>query len=593
MQKNTVKIIVLCLLAFMSFSVWAQENGLPVIRIDTQNGAGINSKEIYTPISSFSLTDSNNPKYNVSRADINDGIRGRGNSTWGVPQKSYRIKFDKKTSLFGLPAAKSWILLTNWYDPTLLKNAFVFELGRRLKLPYNHSYHHIELYLNGNYNGNYILTEHNQVGEGRVDISETEGWLVEMDFHYDEYPQFRTDNYWLPVMIKSPEFEPANMNNSAYAFVRNDWNQLCDLMASSSFPENGYRELIDMESILNYFLVQVLTQNHDFNHPGSVYWHKDKNGKISAGPLWDFDLSFGIGWRYDNAPIKNWYYLYDGAMPPTTRAYPGYPFFARFFQDPIFRSKWRENWNKNKAAIVSMSQFIDNEADKIRESAKEHYKVWRVSERVDFDYWIEEMKNYLNLRINYLNEQYNSIDIFPASKDFGTANNYGSGMSPQIFTLIAYGEIKNFSASFRRGDLSNFEITGLSQVPMENGEYLTTVSVKPKDYLKKGTYIDQLILSGENQGKSFSQNIRLNFYVNSVSINDINTPQINPLKIWVDDGLLHVGSLTVGEILSIYNATGVLIYQSIVVDNEMTINLPAQGMYIVRSGSNTEKVVVK
>ena len=421
MQKHAVKVIAFCLFAFMSFSAWAQDNGIPVVRINTQNGAGINSNEIYTPMSLFSLVDPNDSKNNLARLDINDGIKGRGNSTWfGTPQKSYRIKFDKKTSLFGLPAAKSWVLLTSYFDPTLLKTAFAFELGDRLNMPFNHSYHLVDLYLNGKYNGSYILTEHKQVGEGRVDISETEGWFVELDFHYDEDPKFNVNkfggglvhNWGIPVMILSPKFEPANMNNPAYKFVKDDWDQLCNLMDARDFPNNGYRDLIDLESVAKYFLVEILMQNNDFNHPGSVHFHKDKGGLITAGSLWDFDICFGMNWRDNNPPIRDWYYRFntgvgnDWRMNPDVRDRPTFPFFKRFFDDPVFVTTIRKVWTENHSKISSMSQFIDHMADKVRKSAAESHNTWRKNENVDFDYWIGEMKNYLDARISFLNQYY-------------------------------------------------------------------------------------------------------------------------------------------------------------------------------------------
>jgi len=207
----------------------------------------------------FSLTDPNNPKNNIS-AISNQQIRGRGNSTWEAPKKPYRIRFrdDQQQTLFGLPAARNWVLLANYFDRSLMGNAFAFELGKRLGLEYTCSYNYVELYLNDKYQGIYILTEHMRAdpaeigAPGRPKVDLKEGWLVEIDFHYDEEPQFRTTSYNLPVMIKTPEFEPVNINNPSYDFVRNDWNELTSLMFSKEFPENGYRDLIDMDTFIKY-----------------------------------------------------------------------------------------------------------------------------------------------------------------------------------------------------------------------------------------------------------------------------------------------------------------------------------------------------
>ena len=417
-------------LFLLAVTAAAQTNGLPVIKIETRGSAVIACRQKWTDVRSFVLTDPDNSRNNVSRVDIGsrpDRIRGRGNSTWNAPKKSYRVRFRENVSLFGLAEAKNWVLLANWFDPTLgIKTSFAFELGSRLSVPHTPTHNHVELYLNGEYQGVYLLTEHRQPapagvepGPGRVGVDRLEGWMVEFNFRGEKKniePRFKTANYSLPLVIKSPDFGN-DSERGGYDIVKRDWNRLCDLMAAADFPENGYRDLIDIESFVNYFMVQIITRNHDFNHPASVFFHKDKNGKIRAGPLWDFDLSFGAGWVGTKAEFADKYYSNREAAgtAPDSRVYPTHAFFNRFFEDPVFHAKWRENWNKNFPAISSMPLFINGMANKIRESAKENYKIWRLDEQVDFDYWVEEMKNYFYARLDYLDSVYNSVEIFPAS----------------------------------------------------------------------------------------------------------------------------------------------------------------------------------
>ncbi|KAA6323534.1 hypothetical protein EZS27_027038, partial [termite gut metagenome] len=123
-----------------------QSTGLPVIRIDTKNNAEIRDKENYVT-ATFTLSDAASPKNDLKEKET--GIRGRGNSTWGYPKKPYRLKFDKKVSIFGLGEAKSWVLLANYLDPTFIMNTVAFELGHRVGLPYTNHAHHVEFFLNG------------------------------------------------------------------------------------------------------------------------------------------------------------------------------------------------------------------------------------------------------------------------------------------------------------------------------------------------------------------------------------------------------------------------------------------------------------
>ena len=420
--------IAMIIFYFTGFTAQAQTTGLPVIRIETQDNASIDSKVDWTNITSFELTDPTNPENNILRENLSsrDRIRGRGNSTWHAPKKPYRVRFRENISLFGHSAAENWVLLANWFDATQgIKNAFAFELGARLNVPFTPSYHPVDLYLNGTYQGTYMLTQHRQIapngvtpGPGRVEIDPNNGWLVEMDFRWDEEdedPKFRTRNFDLPLVMKNSDFPLADYTNQdATNFIVRDWNNFCDLMASGSFPENGYRDLIDMQSIINMFIVQVLTNNHDFNHPGSNFWHKNINGKIAAGPLWDFDLSFGAWHEGMNGTLQDLYYTNPThniwarrEQAPNVRPNPTYPFFARFLDDPVFSAARRKSWNDNKVAIFSMVDFVDEMADKLRVSTTENYKIWRTDEQVDFDYWVNVLRDYVIERINFLDGVYN------------------------------------------------------------------------------------------------------------------------------------------------------------------------------------------
>ncbi|MCL2690306.1 MAG: CotH kinase family protein [Chitinispirillia bacterium] len=398
---------------------------LPVIRIDTEMAAPILNREDWVTIT-FSLSDPNNPSNNISPIS-NQQMRGRGNSTWtDWPKKPYRIRFrkDTKQSLFGLPAARNWVLLANYYDLSLIKTSFAFELGKRLGLPYTCTYNHVELYLNGEYQGSYLLTEHRQVDQtgqgapGRAAIDLEEGWFAEISWQFKEEPKFRTANYNLPIVIKSPKFQPAAASNPAYNFVIDDWNELTSLMAAESFPENGYRDLIDIPSFIKSFMVYIITNSADFNLPlyepvdkrrdvGSVFFYKDKGGKISMGPLWDFDLSFGTSWYSYGVGGDRGNMPTEVKLPPELYPYPNYPFFNRFFDDPVFLAKWKEIWNNNfHQNILPMSGFIDDMANKIKASAKKDHEKWWPEN--DFDTRISELKNYFHTRAAYLNSHYNN-----------------------------------------------------------------------------------------------------------------------------------------------------------------------------------------
>ncbi|GHU97580.1 hypothetical protein FACS189483_03960 [Spirochaetia bacterium] len=368
--------------------------GLPVIYINTENSSPITSKENYIKMN-FQIVDTENPANNVEKTGFKDNIRGRGNTSWGYPKKPYRIKFDSKTALFGLEKAKSWVLLASYGEPTLLMNATAFELGNRLGLPYTNHYKHVEVVLNGTYQGSYVLTEQVQVGKGRVDIDEDDGFLVELDVYYDEEPKFRSDIIGLPVMIKSPEDLP---DPNGYDFVKTAINALESAMFDDTFPESGYRDLIDMDTFVDFMLINEIVGNGELGHPKSTYMYKDDGGKISMGPLWDFDWAFG------GSPGN--YFANGGRLfgQGYTGSNVGPKFFWRFFDDPAFRAAYKTAWNDQYAVISTIPAFIDTMAALLEQSAVLNARRWGA---VDYSAQISAMKTWWNNRVAYLNSEIN------------------------------------------------------------------------------------------------------------------------------------------------------------------------------------------
>jgi len=490
-----------------------QANMLPVIRIDTKDGAPVLDRENYVNMT-FALTDPNNPQNDVVIENNTDGIRGRGNTTWSLSKKPYRIKFDRKQSLFGLAAAKSWVLLAEYQDPTFMTTATAFRLGDIFELPYNHSYRHVHLYLNGGYEGVYGLTEHNQTGAGRVDIDEYDGWFAVFDSYYDEEPKFRTANYNLPVMIKSPETEPEHINNPAYDFVRKDINELCDSMASTNFPKNGYRDLIDMNTFIDFLMIHDIVKSNEIYFPKSTYLYKDKGKKINMGPLWDFDWAFA----YSSEGLGHTYFTTFGLRSRR------HVFFNRFFEDPVFLVKYKERWNEQYDKIIAVSEFIESLGTAIRAAVAEDSERWNISggywDNYDSDHARQTgyMVNWWLARTAWLNTDLNKVEVVPAGKDFGTAAYNYLAAFPQTFTLVAYGDITDLSATLQNAELSDFEISAeLNKTPAGNGGYLAALSVQPKNSLPTAAYNDNLILSGVNQGEPFRFEVPLSFVVTDKS----------------------------------------------------------------------------
>jgi hypothetical protein len=372
------------------------DTGLPVITINTHGSQPVTSKEVYLT-ANIEISDPDNSDNNL-KDEIE--IRGRGNATWNAPKKPFRIRFPKKTSLFGYEKARNWVLLANYQDTTLLTNTIAFELGRRFGLAFTPHVTHVEVIVNGRYEGSYTVTEHVQTGSGRVDINEDAGFLVEVDAHYDEDPKFQTPFLNLPAMIKHPE----DVEESGYDFVKKAVNDLEAALFSEDFSNTNYRDLIDLDNFVDYIMINEIIRNVDIQIPHSVYLYQDPDSKMSLGPLWDFDYGFD----YDGE--KHAYFNNATGMFYNTsfRAGSGQKFFGRFFEDPVFRKAYKERWNAMYPEIVNMEAFIDQMASRLEKSYEANGTVWWWNKK-DYPKEIARLKEWWKNRIAYLNQEINAF----------------------------------------------------------------------------------------------------------------------------------------------------------------------------------------
>jgi hypothetical protein len=503
--------------AVMAGSLFAQTfteesllaTGIPVIKINIENGAGVTSKEVYVNIESFTLTDPNDSRNNISRQKSDaarpdrpaDEIRGRGNASWAKPEwnlnypkKPYRIRFTEQLQLLGLPEARNWILLAEYRDPTFLYNPLAFEAARNIfEMPFTHHYYHVHLFLNGDYRGLYGLTEQKQVHKNRINIDPDYGWYVDIDSYWDEEPKFRTANYNIPVMIKSPEPEgAADMSNPAYNFVRDDWNGLSSLMISGNFPDNGYRDLIDINALIDYLIVNEIAHNQEFGNDGNVrslLAYKDKGGKITMGPVWDFDCGFG----YNYQSTHRYFTTY-------TQFITKVQFLQRFYDDPVFRVRFRERWNEKYNQIMDLSGYVEDMGQKIRAAVTKDTERWLVTSSnppggfpggpnsanngyVSSEYIanhadaVNQLKAWLNNRISWLNGEINSrytgtIYIAPATVTLSdTLYAYdGTAKTPRV-VVESYGKILTEGVHYTLAYANNTDIGDAAVTITGTGDY--------------------------------------------------------------------------------------------------------------------------
>ena len=372
---------------------WA--SAIPQITIVTENQTPITSKDDY--LNANITIEGNDWGENYTGTTR---IRGRGNSTWDMPKKPYRLKLDESVPLLGLQTEKDWVLLANYIDPTLMLNAVAFKIGQLLQLQHTNNAIPVDLTINSKYIGNYMLTEQVELSASRVNIDKTDGVLLELDLNYDEAFKFTSNHYKLPVMVKDPDVG----SDSQFQEIKSDFQQLEDSIKSTYFPNNGYEKLIDIESVAKYFVVYNLTHNMEINHPKSTYLYKDKIGKYCMGPIWDFD------WAFD---YEGTFVHFGSSQNPLFKKLPsnstGYYFFSRFLNDPKFVALYKQTWSNFKKEKMSLLlNYIDDYAASITESQKNDYEVWKKG-TTNFQYKIETLKTWLEGRVSYIEAEMNNL----------------------------------------------------------------------------------------------------------------------------------------------------------------------------------------
>ena len=383
---------------------------IPHIKIYTDENAQINSKDVYI---NASVEITANGWEGTEDYTGRTRIRGRGNSTWGFPKKPFRLKLDEDASILGLAKEKDWVLLANYLDPTLMLNAVAFKIGNLLELPYTNHAIPVDVTINGNYAGSYMLTEQVERSKSRVNIHKEKGVLLELDINYDEDYQFVSNNYKLPVMVKDPDLADDFSQEDAekmFDKIKSDFQQLEDAIASKEFPNSNYKDYIDVESLAKYLIVYNLTHNMEINHPKSTYMYKDETGKYFMGPIWDFDWAFNYEGTYVHFGSYN-NPLFGTLGSNST----GYTFFTRIMEDPEVKELYKTIWNKFSAeSMDALLEYIDFYSSYLVESQSNDYQTWskKVSDypgTSNYANKISQLKNWLKGRATYIDNYVNDF----------------------------------------------------------------------------------------------------------------------------------------------------------------------------------------
>lgn len=361
-----------------------ESSNLPIVVIQTNNNQAIPDEPKITahlgiiyngPGQRNSLSD----PFNHYNGTI--GIELRGNSTQSFPKKPYNFETrdnlgaNLNVSLLGMPAENDWCLIASYLDHTFARNLLASHMSRQTGNWASRG-QLAEVVLNGQYQGIYVLMEKIKPDKGRLDIAKltpdetyypdvTGGYIFEITGFDFNLGQSRN--------LKYPDFAQAATQQIQY--IRQYDDSFRNVMLSSNYKDAtaGYPSWIDTQSFIDEMMVQEAMRNSDA-YGWSGYFHKNKNGKLRAGPVWDFDQSAGNSSYPDNGVTTGWLFSHSGTNNT--------PFFWKLlFDDPAFSYKFKLRWEAMRAGPYRtdiLLAYIDSIANVLSEAQTREFVQWPV-----------------------------------------------------------------------------------------------------------------------------------------------------------------------------------------------------------------------
>ena len=374
-MRRSVLVIGCWMLAAVSMFAAVPTQTLPIVYVNTLNGQSVNDRETQIPASLYiDSVVSSFPSLGSSVQPLPCTIKGRGNWTWtGFDKKPYKLKFDVKQQVLGMPNNRHWCLMACADDYLgFLKMPAGFIISRAVGLRWTPREQPVELVLNGQYKGLYFLTEHVRIASNRVRIHEqadneshadsiTGGWLVEIDNYGSENNIEFDEGNGQHVMISLRE--PEVLSDPQRSYLESQLYALNDALYGSSAAD--LERLLDINEAARYYIVQEVMEDCESYH-GSCFLYKDRDSLGVAdtwkfGPVWDF------GNAYDRHQ-ETWIYV-----NPT---WPQY-WIGQLATWPSFQQAVQEQWWLFYHQKDSVRAAIRTYANTIEQAAKRDAAVWR------------------------------------------------------------------------------------------------------------------------------------------------------------------------------------------------------------------------
>ncbi|MGH3474981.1 MAG: CotH kinase family protein [Aeromicrobium sp.] len=322
-----------------------------------------------------------------------DEFAVRGNSSAAKVKHPYKIKFKKARRPFNLPEDKTWILLANYGDRSLVRTALGYDMGAGLDgLSWTPRHTFTELYINGDYKGSYQISESIKIDKNRVNIDKKKGVIVEVDKHYadDGIPGFFGDHK-LPYAMKDPDERKKGkdadegITDDKIAAFKSRILDFEKVLYGKNFkdPETGWTRYLDLDSAVDYYLVKEYSKENDGDFYRSNFFYipdyTNTDKPFFMGPVWDFDRSAGSKPDVTDsgttiASPKGWWLRGNGSPNHSTDKTHWY---VQMTKDPVFLEALEKRWAEKRGFFKDLADHgVEREAAKVGVAAKNDRARW-------------------------------------------------------------------------------------------------------------------------------------------------------------------------------------------------------------------------
>lgn len=452
--------------------VFTRSGGVATMYIDTQSG---NMDYIHSGKGNAEsgvvrlYTEHGNLDY---RGQVKN-LKGRGNSTWvSAEKKPYVLDLAHANDLLGMGSAEKWILLANAVDVSNIKNKMIYDFAKEIGMKYSPDSQWVDLYLNGEYAGLYLLTEKNEVSQERVNIEGEGNFLVSLQLATrilnDTSVTTQAGQTLRVEYVSDTSEESIQMLADIWQSVE---NAILSVDGYDYVTGKHWTELIDLDSWVRKYLIEEVFANHDGGYI-SQYFYRDTsldNEKIYAGPVWDYDLAMDYLYNEEDIILHGFI-----ANRLNVKAENDTPWFHMLYSKKDFYDRMTDIYEHEFLPLLNVliDEKIDSYVECIQCAAESNHIRWEHD--IGRIGWVkdgtvnelsEDIKKYMNNRIDFLTSAWvDGVEYHSIRADIGYGENYAyfaveSGKCLSAVPMLADTEAQKFIGWFYEDTGEAFDIS--------------------------------------------------------------------------------------------------------------------------------------